>query len=130
MASNSQVDVTCDKKEVFDMALAIAFINAPGHKAYGFCVDKKIGLILYWFEADKAEPLPYAMDINQAKSFVWGWLESLKDEDFSEYTFDHMSNLKLDKKRGFRIFNEDWGHVNGQSYAFVAILPTYTLYGK
>lgn len=35
-----------------------------------------------------------------------------------------------DNSKGFRVFNEAWGHVEGESYAICGIEPAWLMHGK
>lgn len=129
MADNFHIDITSGSKEHFDMAMNIAFSNCPGKKAYRYSIDDQYGLVLYWATdsisdsgLNKSHPLPYPMAVEEAINFVWGWLKSAP---YGEEPDHDGSN-----KKGWRVYNESWGHAGGSHYGFVAIQPEWLMYGK
>lgn len=107
----------------FGKIMRLAF--ASHSRATHYKVTDKHGLILYWTEpkVDKdAIKLPYEMTAEAATSFAWNWLQQAK--------YSGQPDHDGDNEKGFTVFNEDWGHVGGQWEAFVAIMPTWQMYGK
>lgn len=62
---------------------------------------------------------------------LWYWLHNFKDWNKLELS-DWDVNLKHDgsNNKGFRIYTEEWGRVNDDTYSLGAIKPVYTWYGK
>jgi hypothetical protein len=79
-------------------------------------------LILLWHEENGALPLPYPLDLERAADFLGGWLLRV---DYGEEP-DHDG----DNGKGWRIFNESWGHVVGNHFGIVAIQPAWIIYPK
>lgn len=52
-------------------------------------------------------------------------LEWLKGQDFGKEPDTDGHN-----KKGFRVYNESWGRIGNDPYAFVAIEPEWITYGK
>lgn len=125
---NFQLDVRSCVKRHFEEALQIAFDAAPGQKATHYKITKKHGFILYWGGngAKDITPFPYEMSCKEAIPFIWGWLQKVDYEDY-EKPYD---DGDVQNEKGFRIFNEMWGHVDSNSYAFVAIKPAWAWLGK
>jgi hypothetical protein len=120
---NFHLDVCSDSQRHFQYALTMAFDHAAGGKARFYRIDPEKGLILFWAEGAKdAVLLPYPMDCTAATEFVWNWL---KTAGYGEQP-DHDG----DNARGFRVYNESWGHVGNEWQAFVAIRPEWQMYGK
>lgn len=119
--------VQSEGREVFNLAFEIMFQHAPGHKASHYLEHPEKGFLLFWHEDDKMKPhkLPFAMDWKTAADLVWGWLGERKDSEYREYCDHDGSN-----GHGFKIYNEAWGHIDGTSYAFLAVLPIWCWYGK
>ena len=94
---------------------------------WSVCSDREYPrLILYWIGPGNIENkynlLPFPMKYDQVAMFVKGWLDTV---DFGTQP-DHDG----DNSRGWRIYNEDWGHVDGQYQAFMAITPVWAMHGK
>lgn len=79
-------------------------------------------LIFYWTEDKDATLLPFPLDLKGAMSFVNGWL--------NHANYGVQPDHDGDNGKGFRVFVEDWGHVLHNWKAFVAIQPTWAMYGK
>ncbi len=62
---------------------------------------------------------------------LWYWLKNFKDWDKLQLS-DWDVNLDHDgsNSKGFRIYTEDWGRVNDETYSLGAIKPVYTWYRK
>jgi len=88
--------------------------------------QSKRRLILLWTKATWAEEpvnyFPAPIEVEQAEGMIKAWL---KEQDYGSQP-DHDG----DNGKGFRIYNEAWGHVAGRWEAFVAIEPVWLLYGK
>jgi len=119
---NFHIDVTCQGSKPMLLALEIAFTNCPGSKAIGYRVIENKGLVLYWTEADNVTPFLSKMTFAEVEPIIQGWL---KEQDYGEQPDHDGSNGK-----GWRVYNEAWGHVNNEWEAFVAIEPAWAMYGK
>ncbi len=91
----------------------------------GYRVHEEKGLMLYHAKVDASKDmilLPYEMTIEQASDFAYGWVVNMKIEDEPDHDG---SNGK-----GWRVYNESWGKVNGEWQCFVAIQAVWAMYGK
>lgn len=79
-------------------------------------------LVLFWAEHDQMSKLPAPMTAEQVEPFVKAWLGAA---DYGRQP-DHDG----DNGKGWRVYNEAWGHVAGSWEAFVAIEPVWLMYGK
>ncbi len=71
----------------------------------------------------EVKALPYEMGMEAATTFAWHWLETAKME--------RAPDIDGGTKRGWRIYNEGhWGFVGDDSYAFIAVKPTWAKLGK
>lgn len=135
---NRIISIQSEGRKAFDLAFQLLFDNAPGGKATHYLVHPEHGFILLWNEESistkfnhienikiTSVKLPYAMSWQQASEFVWGWLQNEPTSNYREYCDHDGSNGK-----GFKVYNEAWGHVAGLHYAFLAVLPTWAWYGK
>ena len=78
---------------------------------------------LYAHGIDAAFALPSGpMTLEQAADFAVGWLEHA---DYGREP-DHGG----DNGKGWRLYCEDWGHVDHDHYAFAAVQPVWAMYGK
>lgn len=123
MPDNYRFDLTGIDLET---CMKVAFGDVPGGKAEGWKTYTDEGnriLVLCWSEHSSGmTPLPAPMNAEEAVVFVRSWLRSVpypKEPDHDG------SNSK-----GWRVYNEKWGHVRGGHYDFVAIEPTWLWHGK
>jgi len=126
IGDNIRVEFRGRRRENFDRIMDVVFTLQNKAVAYAITNNE---LILYWAEDDKATKLPYVMNVEQTKTFVWGWLETRwnSPKDFMDERPDHDG----DNENGFHIHTGDmWGHINGKWEAFVAIKPEWILLGK
>lgn len=130
---NRIISVQSEGRGAFYLAFQLVFDNAPGGKASHYIEHPEFGLIFLWskdkFLIDNVEvaaiKLPYPMGWKAAGDLAWGWLKDQPDNKYKEY-LDHDG----DNEHGFRVYNEDWGHVAESHYAICAVLPVWAWYGK
>lgn len=154
---NRIISIQSEGRAAFDLAVQLLFDNCPGKKATHYYEHPTAGFILLWHEdtfesavkgesaktkdgfpgvhlADckcsyclrvPANKLPYPMAWKEAADLAWGWLLNQPKEKYQEYLDHDGSNGK-----GFRVYNEDWGHVAKSHYAFLGVLPVWAWYGK
>jgi hypothetical protein len=122
---NFQFDMTSEGNEQLRKALAL-FQRADGVTGYrvddsGVKSDRH-RLILYWTKSTRSTQLPYPMKHAQTAEFVLGWL--------AQADYGRQPDHDGDNGKGWRVYNESWGHVDGEWQAFVAIEPVWAMYGK
>jgi hypothetical protein len=123
---NFHLDVTAHGEEALTLALALALMAEASAVCWG--VSPKGDLVLFWSNPEGdlrwAHPFPSKITKPDALAlFVMGWLE--------EATYPPRPDIDGSTSKGFRVYNDDWGCVNGcGSYAFVAIKPEWVLHGK
>ena len=118
---NFLFDMTGEGIETFKAAFSL--VGAQSKKGVvGYRVCEKKGMILYWARSEDSILLPYEMNMGQAAAFVWGWLQKAD--------YGKEPDIDGDCERGWRIYNELWGHVSGDYHAFLAIKPEWSLYGR
>lgn len=115
---NFRIDVTAEGDDRLRAVLALFDHDT----VVGYQADGRRRLVFYWTDSEKATALPFPMTMEQAADFAIGWLEHA---DYGDEPDHDGSNGK-----GWRIYNEDWGHVDGDWSAFVAIEPAWAMYGK
>lgn len=105
-------------------ALAIAFSYTQSAK--GYRIDVREGhptrLVFYGYDSPKMLPFPAPLGSEETESIIKTWLKLL----------DYGSEPDIDGSvsKGFRVYNEDWGHVAREWQAFMAVEPAWLLHGK
>lgn len=105
--------------------------------AAAYRVTPKHGLILYQYHTDdKRESgkefirFPAKLGAEAALSVVWQWLESgpVPSKELSHWDLDadHDGSNSI----GWRVYCEDWGHVDNDWGAICAITPAFMWHGK
>lgn len=121
---NFRLDMTAEGADRFTAALNL--FNPPGNHVVGYRIDEvehRPRIILYWTPSTKATQLPFPMTLDEAATFVLGWLKHAN--------YGKKPDLDGDAEAcGWRLYNEAWGHVNNEWEAFAAIEPRWALYGK
>lgn len=127
---NRQVDVVSRGKEALGHAVALLFDahkNGATHfRDFPATPERPRTLVFYWYEEREAHPFPVRLTVESATELVWNWLQSLKDDEYAcAYDDGEVWN-----ERGWRAFNEDWGHVFGSHYAFAGFQGRWAWLGK
>lgn len=143
---NFHIDILAEGEETLLEALVIAFRhNAPGGTATHWAsLDTKFEgvewherdkpgptrptLVFYWSDPSLKEATEILMYVKprEAATMVIAWMDTLVKKDKFPPQPDHDGS----NSRGFRVFCEQWGHVNDNHYAIVAVQPTWAMYGK
>lgn len=122
---NFQFDMTSEGAETLRKALSF-FRCADA--VTGYRVEEtalKAGrprLILYWSKSARSTQVLYPMKFAQTAEYVLGWL--------AQADYGPQPDHDGDNGKGWRLYNEAWGHVDGEWQAFAAIEPVWAMYGK
>lgn len=131
---NFRIDVQSEGRDNLALVMQIIFkshrrathyaIRGPEYSAK---TPKPRRLVLYWTQpsgsgSDGVLPLPFTLDQEGATDFAHNWLKEL---DYGTEP-DHDG----DNGKGWRVYNEAWGHVDSHWAGFVAISPAWAMYGK
>lgn len=126
---NRQFDITSDNPSDLQLVLQLAFgvgRNAMPNMATHWAVAKATGqpdtlVLLRWHEGD-AHPLPAPLDDEGATVLVRRWLDAAD--------YGNEPDIDGSAEKGWRVFNESWGHVHSYRSAICGIRPAWALYGK
>lgn len=116
-------DITSDQN--LEDILKIAFSRQS--KAEVWRVDGK-RLIIGWYNENtyhRDSPWNAFMSPMKSEELVPMVISWLKSQDYGREPDTDGSNRK-----GFHVYNEAWGHIGGDPYAFIAIEPEWITYGK
>ncbi len=124
---NRHISVQSQGRKAFELAFQLLFDNAPGGKATHYFEDDKKGLVLLWHEDSNKNSikLPSPLSWKGAADLAWEWLANQPEDKYQQYLDHDGSNGE-----GFKVYNEDWGHVAGSSYAILGVIPIWAWYGK
>lgn len=120
---NFRFDITADRD--LEAVLSLAFARHAKAVAWrADTYDDKPRLVLAWTDAGEGwTPLLAAAGPQQAAAMIQQWLD---ERDYGPEPDHDGSN-----GRGFRVYNDAWGHVNPYGWpAFVAVQPNWAWYGK
>lgn len=133
MSDNFHFDLTGVSME---RAMGVAFSQHPkgavgwrempvgdrAEEAVGGANKSKLRLVLFWIMDADVVPFPAQMDAESCTPFVKAWLGAAD--------YGTQPDQDGDNEKGFRAYNEVWGHVARRYQAFVAIEPVWLMYGK
>jgi hypothetical protein len=148
---NFHVDITAEGDATLVAAMKLAF--RPHSKAVGYAVrsafageredmpegapkwhrpdwkygkrPKPLRLVFFWSDYEKRAdmvPFPFKQDAEGAAEFARRWL--------AEADYGSEPDHDGDNGKGWRLYNEAWGHVDSDHSAFVAVAPEWAMYGK
>lgn len=129
---NNNIKIEYRGKHVFDLAMQLAFTDEYEKKELAKVVGYKIhNNTMFLFSYKGSDPgagfidFPYAMTLAEIIPFVWGWLNNTKPTEREPDTDGSV-------KQGFCTTTEgtDWHGGSGFYGSFVAIKPTWIVYGK
>lgn len=97
---------------------------------FGFRYQKEKGLILYNYgSSDKLTKFPVPITAAQAAEIAFQWLETGEAKHVPMKGWDANADHDGDNEPGWRVYTEDWGHVDGD-WNCIAVKPAYMWYGK
>lgn len=114
--------------------LALAFAQAGRENVVGVSITPKYGMSLFWVAAESSKlytHLPLPLDLKGVLPMVMAFLESGQSWETAEFG-DWEGDMEHDghNDKGWRVFCEDWGFVDDQWQAIVAIKPCWMWNGK
>ena len=115
---NFRIDITSEG----DLTPAMRIAFGKYRKAKGYSISPEKGLIFYWAEHERAAMLPFELDAEAAADFARRWL--------AEQNYGTEPDHDGDNGKGWRLYNEAWGHIGNEWQAFVAVKPAWAMYGK
>lgn len=102
-----------------------------GQTASAWRFDPNKGLIFYWMMDDKANPFPVPLDGEQAARVAFAWLQTPAADNFVPIDrWDKDVDHDGSNSKGWRVYTEEWGMVDGDSRTICAIAPAYMWHGK
>jgi len=125
---NFHFDLTAESDALLRDAMKIAFSKHT--RATHYMVWPEKGLVFFWTKPDPKdqvgapEPVafPFTMDPIGAADFASRWL--------AETTYPKEPDHDGDNGKGWRLYNESWGHIGNYWSAMIAVQPVWAMYGK
>lgn len=140
---NRIISIQSKGRKSFDLAFQIMFADTWNDKkdqvATHYFEHPDKGLIFLWsddkfqiklpdhgdFQTEVASKLLTPLGWKEAADLSWTWLLNQPENKYQDW-IDHDGSMG----KGFRIYNEDWGHVAKSHYAILGLVPVYAWYGK
>ena len=122
---NHRFDITADKGlSDWIRCCCARRISAVGWSTHPPEGDKPARLVFYWMEskAPGFTNLPFRADAAEVFTIAERWL--------AQSDYGPQPGHDGDNGKGFRLYNERWGHVDGRHEAFLAVSPAWAMYGK
>ena len=131
MMDNRVFNVNGEGEVMLTATLKLLFTqcNAEYTKAHGWAFTPKHGFIVYQYPG-VGNRFPTPLTAEQLAPIVWAWLNGDEAKTVECDGWDADCDHDGDNGPGWRVFCEDWGHVNGDYNAVCAIKPAYMWYGK
>jgi hypothetical protein len=118
--------------ELLGDALKLAFKQCgESTKAVAWKFIPEKGIVLLWAGREDATKFIAPLGAESVAALISEWL--LGDEAHSmppPSGWDECGDHDGSNKQGWRVYVEDWGHVDGMYQAICAIRPVYLWYGK
>lgn len=140
---NFAFNMICTGKKTLADAIALAFAGS-GHKAaVGYVIragheaftheayrhldkpKRPDRIIFLWSDYEKKEgyvAFPFKMDAFGCADFAARWLD--------ECAYGREPDHDGDNEKGWRVYNESWGHVEDLHSAIIAVAPAWACYGR
>jgi hypothetical protein len=127
---NRIFNVNGEGDEMLLLTLKLAFDQA-GHNTMvtSWSVDKEKGLILHHYSS-KGTPFPMPLKAEELFPLIKAWLGDAEAKTIECEGWDSDMSHDGHNSFGWRVYCEDWGHVNSDHGAFLAIKPAYMWHGK
>jgi hypothetical protein len=140
MMDNRQFNVNGKGKDMLLRALELACIQKGSEDVpaaiRGWKITPEHGMILYWAVDNPREsgvyPLPFpGCSASDMLAMIWVWLENSEQRAMVKVDkWDANAHHDGSNGHGWRVYCEDWGHVDGNSFAICAVKPVWLWYGK
>ena len=107
-------------------------LDQSGFSSFKSWAETSKGLVLYWTDHPntKANKLLGATSAENITPMVFNWLSSPFAKTIELDDWDSDIDQDGHNSEGWRVFCEDWGHVDGSPYAVCCITPAFMWHGK
>jgi len=106
--------------------------NPIYNKFKAYKISKKHGLILFWYieKNDTSIPFPTELTAEEVAPIVMKWLNTKEAMETEMSDWDKNIDHDGSNSVGWRVYCEDWGHVDNSNCAVCAIKPVFLWHGK
>lgn len=118
---NFKLEIISSSKEHFDAALKICFDNSSPTATH-YKIYEDLMILFYNDDYPGALELPYKMNYDMAKDFVWNWISNIVYPEYNNPGFTPGDDGDIDK--GFKIY------YSNDKNRIVSIRTEWILYGK
>jgi len=118
-------------KELLAEVLNLAFTQQNPRmpiKAVGYRTSPTHGFILYQYVAENVTLFPCSLTAAQVLPQILAWFDSRPAYECKGWDAEAKSDCE--NRPGWRVYCEEWGHVDGDPAAFIAVKPAFMWYGK
>ena len=130
---NIVFNVNGRSEEMLLKAIELAFLQRDYKTCRGWRISKK-GFILSWCLPDGQgfTPFPGNVEFTAEEVFpmVTKWLKTVNLEEVEMEGWDRDCDHDGHNSRGWRVYAEDWGHVDKSWAGICAIKPAFMWHGK
>lgn len=123
-------------KEMLLATLSLASVQ-EGLKFKGWYFNPKAGLVLTWCTPNTNSRNVSSflcgkdgLDAEGIVDSVWDWLQSDQAKTVPLGEWEYNCNHDGHNTMGWRVYCEDWGHVDNDAYTICAVKPCYMWHGK
>lgn len=113
-------------------AMKLAFSqNGDNTKAVAWSFRPKHGLVFHWVSNSRNIQLPSPITAESAAHMAFAWLDTNEAKSVPlDGFFEDDEDMDGSTEPGWRLYKENWGHVDSDYTAIVAIHPAFLWYGK
>ncbi len=135
---NRIFNVNGRSKEQLKLAIDLLLLDEYNgfQKVKGWYYDVNKSFVLTWHVHNKSTAFtdrlgkPSEIKSNELTEILWDWLDSDEAKDVIHTSWDCDVDHDGDNDLGWRLYTEDWGKVNNDSYSIAAFKPAWLWYGK
>lgn len=108
------------------------YADQRGGKAEGYMVSPTHGLILMWHVSptNGGHKFIAPLGAEPLAEMIMEWLKTEEARSIALGDWEEDIDQDGHNSKGWRVYCEDWGHVDGNHYAIVAVKPVYLWHGK
>lgn len=130
MSDNRIFNVNGEGEAMLLATLKLVF--AQSHETcMAWFVSETHGLVLLWSDTcERATLFPAGLSAEECLPFVLAWLKSADAKKIKKERWDADTDHDGSDGDGWRVYCEDWGHVDNEFAAICGIKPVVLWYGK